>query len=711
MLRRVLVPALAASLVLALSPATSAARTGGRRVVLVTVDGTSIEDWTRAGVFSSLGAKGLLATRTATDTDDPVLLRAAAYTALGASGAADLRSTAARIDAGRSVLAGALGEALARAGLLATALGDASGRDVRDGPAPRAVMRTDGSIMFPPRDAQLPATDGAPTSKEDPTAPAGFRTDYAAMSAALDRALSWATVVVVDLGDAARADRTFVDRPASREPWITNALRRADAFVRVQRDRLGPDDTVIVASLVPPRARTDDGVQVAAVAMRGAAGTLTSGTTRRGGVVTLTDLAPTILERVGVAIPDDMQGRAVRIEPGGERNELNELDAAFVRARSARRALTRIWLTAAAALSLIAFLTIAAGRGRGSGQERIPRRLRDLVATGLVAAAAAPAAMLVAPALPGSSVAALGWWTLAIAIGSAIVARAALSPAGAIAAVALADVALVVGDLLAGTPLAARSPLGFQVAGGGRFYGIDEGLLGVALAGAAIATAAWLDGRRRPRLPILAAVPLAIVAVAAAAPAFGSKFGAGFTLVPAFGVFLVLAFGRRIDRVAMIGIAIATVLLTGSLAAADALSEPASRSHIGREIAGQTEVGALVVRKLTSFLEITVNTIWLPVSILIAVPILVFVWRRRNLLARGFWGTPARRAALIGVGVGCVAAMASNDTGIIVVAPALVVSAAAFYGPLLAPPAAVAARVRPSKPGAHTPNPSPTPEG
>ncbi|HJR18589.1 MAG TPA: hypothetical protein VJ922_02630, partial [Actinomycetota bacterium] len=60
MLRRVLVPALAASLVLALSPATSAAQTrAGGRVVLVAVDGTSIEDWTRAGVFSSLGAKGL----------------------------------------------------------------------------------------------------------------------------------------------------------------------------------------------------------------------------------------------------------------------------------------------------------------------------------------------------------------------------------------------------------------------------------------------------------------------------------------------------------------------------------------------------------------------------------------------------------------------------------------------------------------------------
>jgi hypothetical protein len=147
----------------------------------------------------------------------------------------------------------------------------------------------------------------------------------------------------------------------------------------------------------------------------------------------------------------------------------------------------------------------------------------------------------------------------------------------------------------------------------------------------------------------------------------------------------VLAAGRRLDRTAVTGVAIATVLMSAALAVADALAAPAARSHIGRELAGETPVVPLIARKLASFLEITATTIWLPVAVVIVVPAILLVVRRGGLLARGFWGAPGRRAALVGVAAGCVAAMVSNDTGIIVVAPALVVGAAAFYGPLMAP--------------------------
>ena len=687
MLRRVLVPALAVSLSMASSPAASAAASApGDRVVVITVDGTSIHDWTRAGVFGWLGSAGLLATRTATETKDPVLLRAAAYTTLGAGAPAELASTAARIDAGNGVLAGAMGEALKRRGLSATSIGDASGDDLRDGPGSRAVMHADGGIAFPGPGVAPPTEMIDALSKAEPGAPTGRITDYAAMASAFERALAWATVVVVDLGDTVRADRTFWERPASRRPWVDRALRSADVFARAVRDALNPGDTVIVASLVPPLARARIGARLAAVAMTGPRGALTSGTTRREAVITLTDLAPTILVRAGAAIPDEMQGRAARVGPStAPLLEAKAFDAAFARARSARWPVTRIWLFSAAALGLVAFLMVAAGRGRSPGPERIPRRSRDLVATGLIATAATPAAVLIAPQLPGSSIEVLGIWTIVLSIGAALLARIALGTGAGLGAIAWADAAIVIGDVLAGSPLASRSPLGFLVAGGGRFYGIDEGLLGVALAGSAVAVAGWLDGRLRPRRIWIGALPLVVVAVVTAAPSLGSKFGAGFTLVPAFGVLLVLAFGHRLDRVAVIAIAITTVLLVGGLAAADALAAPEARSHIGREIAGQTNAAALVVRKVTSFLRITATTIWLPVSIVIAAPMIVLLRRRANLLARGFWGSPARRSALVAVAVGCVAGMGANDTGIIVAAPALVVTAAAFYGPLLAP--------------------------
>jgi hypothetical protein len=132
-------------------------------------------------------------------------------------------------------------------------------------------------------------------------------------------------------------------------------------------------------------------------------------------------------------------------------------------------------------------------------------------------------------------------------------------------------------------------------------------------------------------------------------------------------------------------VAIATVLISASLAAADAIAAPEARSHIGREIAGDSPAGAIVARKISSFLEITGTTVWLPVALVIGAAVVIVLARRRDLIARAFWGLPGRRAALAATGVGIVLAMPSNDTGIIVVAPALAIGAAAFFGPMLEP--------------------------
>ncbi|MEX2554781.1 MAG: hypothetical protein WEB06_04015 [Actinomycetota bacterium] len=686
MLRRVLVPVLAVWIAWTAVPAASAhARQGSGRIVLLTVDGTTIEDWRASEAFASLGSVGLLATRTRTSSADQVLLRSAAYTTLGAGAAAEVEPGPPDTDAGRGVLAGALGEALSRAGLGAAAIGDASGEDRTDAPARRAAMRADLSIAVDPspgRPRLIPQT-----WRTDPSSPAGRRTDYQALLASLSRTLSWATLVVVDLGDTVRADQAFAGEPSDRAPWIARALREANDFTAEVRTLLDPGDTLIVASLVPPLARVRSGTHLAAVALSGARGLPFSGTTRRPGVLALTDLAPTILERAGVAVPEEMQGRAARFAASADPlRTAAELDAEFDLARASRQPLTRIWMILGAALSLMAFLAVAAGRGRAPDRERLPRRGRDLIATGLLAVAAAPAGFMLAPLL-GDGVAPVGWWALALAVGVATCARVTLGVRHGLGAIALLDVALVAGDLFAGTPLSARSALGIQIAGGGRFYGIDEGMLGVLLAGALVAGASWVDASVGAKgRAATAAVPLAAVALLAGAPAFGSKFGAPFTLVPAFGVFVVLAAGRRLDRAAAVGIGIATVLAASTLAVLDVLSSPESRSHIGRELAGGTPVGPLIGRKLSSFLEITGTTIWLPVAIVISVPVLLLLLRRMDLLARGFWGMPGRRAALVAAVVGGAAAMASNDTGIIVVTPTFLLAAAAFYGPLLAPP-------------------------
>jgi hypothetical protein len=656
------------------------------RVVVLTVDGTDIRDWVGSGAFSSLGATGLLAARTAAPSKDPTVLRASAYGSLGAGSSAEVDPRPRGESEGDATL-GLVGEALARRGLLATAVGDASGGDLKDAPSPLAVTRLDGTMATGPAERVAVRDADVSVSRPDATAPAGRRTDPAAVRAAIRDRLTWASLVVVDFGDTARADRTYAADAVARGPWMRRALDDAISLANDIDAMLGPEDTLIVASLVPPLERARRGIHLSAISIAGRSALPYSGTTRRAGVVSLTDLGPTILARFGIEAPAEMSGRTIRLIPSASPTSVAaKYDAEFARALESRRPLTRAWLGVSAALCLAALLTVAAGRGRAAGATAIPHGWRDALGVGFLAVAAAPAAFLLAPLLPGDSVPAIGWWTLGISVGSGLIARTTLGHERALGAIAFADALLYVGDLVAGSPLAGRSALGFQIAGGGRFYGVDEGMLGVLLAAPLVAAAVALDRvRSHRRALVVCAIGLTAIAFLAGAPSFGSKFGAPFTLVPAFGVFVVLAAGHRLHRSNVIGIAIATVLLSGSLAAADALSSPGAASHIGREISGHTAVGPLVGRKLTSLVKVTATTAWFPSTLVMAGSALVLLVRRRDLAGRAMWGKPATRAALWATVVGSFFALVSNDTGIITVAAAAPIVAAAFYAPLLAP--------------------------
>jgi hypothetical protein len=648
-------------------------------VVVITVDGTDIQDWANANVFTSPFGFGLLSTRTGADANDVGELRASAYATFGAGTAVAVGpgSRAGRHD---GAIVGLLGESISRApgGLVATAIGDGSGTDTRDAPASLAVMRLDGTAAISPFERLAASRASTDVSRPDPRSPGGRRTDPVAVRNVIRERLRWASLVVVDTGDTARADRTYADDASARAGWMRRALVEASVLADDVRAMLGPKDTLMVASLVPPATRVHRGVYLGAIAFTESSSLPTSATTRQDGVVTLTDLAPTVLQHFGEAAPAGMTGRPIRfVSASDARSSAVRDDWDYERALRSRQPLTRVWLIAAALLSALAFVTVAAGRGSPA---------RQLIGVGLLAAASAPAAFLIAPLLPGDSVVAAGWWTAAIAIGAATFARVTLGQGRALAATTLVTAVLYAVDLIAGSPLAARSALGFQIAGGGRFYGLDEGMLGVLLAAPLVAAGISADRSRDPRRATIAwTIVLAGLAVLAAAPAFGSKFGAPYTLVPGFGVFVTLAAGHKLDRKAVIGIAVATVLLSASLAVADALSSSETASHIGRELVGRTAVGSLVARKLTSLVKVTTTTVWLPAAAVIAGLAVLLLVRRRDLVARAMWGKPAARAALWGGVVGCAFALVSNDTGIITVAAAAPIIGAAFYGPLLVP--------------------------
>src|SRR5262249_8274403 len=152
----------------------------------------------------------------------------------------------------------------------------------------------------------------------DRGAPFGLRYDNDAVLRAFQTVWQPRSVVLVESSDLVREDayRAFAT-PPQRDRLLTQALERTDALVgRLLREVDVQRDAVMVVGPVHPA--RDVHLTVAALRAPGVQpGLLRSGTTRRPGFVQLVDIAPTILDRIGLKAPDSMEGRPFEIRDEG----------------------------------------------------------------------------------------------------------------------------------------------------------------------------------------------------------------------------------------------------------------------------------------------------------------------------------------------------------------------------------------------------------
>jgi hypothetical protein len=259
--------------------------------------------------------------------------------------------------------------------------------------------------------------------------------------------------------------------------------------------RLRDGDLLIALEAPPPEER----LLTMGVAGDGFEGLLTSDSTRTTGLVASTDLAPTILDRLGVPVPDEMNGEPIRAEGELDIDELSDLDGRMELTSKRRGPVAGqnllVWL------ALVA-LTSAIWRRRGA---RVALPLLALAGAYLplltLLTAALEPSLLAERLIVGAGAPLLAAITLALVPGWA-----------ALAVPCLATVAAYAIDLLAGTALIQLSIAGPNPAAGSRFYGIGNEIEAIVAAllplgvGAALASAAATrDGGRTAALAFLAA--------------------------------------------------------------------------------------------------------------------------------------------------------------------------------------------------------------
>jgi hypothetical protein len=425
---------------------------------------------------------------------------------------------------------------------------------------------------------------------------------------------------------------------------VSTGLRGLAKLVRELRG----EDLLIAIERAPP---SKDRALAIGVAGRGFDGDLTSDSTRIDGYVLSTDVAPTILERLGIGAPSQMSGQAIRAE--------GAVDVSRIEALGDRMAAIPVRRGPVIGVSLLVWLAVF-GVAALVSADRVSRIAMRLLALSVVYL---PLLLLAGAALESSR----EGEQMLVAVGAPLLAAATLRLLRGYRVLAFASGLVVLAyaaDAIAGSPLTSLSLLGPNPGLGVRFYGIGnelEATFGVlVVGGTGAALAGWGRGLAPRRAAIVFLIAGLLCAAIFAAGSFGADVGAAIVLPVGAAVAAVAIAGRR--RAAFLVLAAPLALLV-LIALADLLT--GANAHLTRSVldaGGLGELGDVAQRRLQlsahSFVR-PVVVVFLPlIAILAAV-----AFRRRERLRAWLEPFPAVRAGLLGALAATLIGAVANDSG------------------------------------------------
>ena len=473
----------------------------------------------------------------------------------------------------------------------------------------------------------------------------GSTIEGAGLTTASEPADGLAPLIAVDRGgDIALT----ADGACEREcPPGMSVVRAEFGELRGLVEGLRPGDLLIAFAA---GSRSEQPLWPTGIAGDGFDGNLTSDSTRTEGVVLATDVAPTVLEWLGIEVPDEMNGSPIRADGERDPAAVEELQDKLAD-RPSRDTVGLLpllaWLAVAGAVAL-------AFRGATA---RAAMRLFGL------ACAWAPFLLLVAAALDTGELASALLMGLGAVALAALTARFVPGHAGLAMACAVTVGAHAI-DVIAGSPYTALSVLGPNPGGGVRFFGIGNELEAILTTLTLIGAGAWLATREGLAPRAAAAWFLAIAAAAAIAFApgrFGADVGAAIVLGVGGATAAVLALG--VPR----GKAMLLVLGGGviALAALFAIDAALGGAHLSRTVLGAGEAGDIVDvldRRVTLMAGTFTDPVY-PELLVAAVVLLIAGFVRRAAVLSWFGTAWAARCGFLGAVAGILLGTLANDSG------------------------------------------------
>jgi hypothetical protein len=370
-------------------------------------------------------------------------------------------------------------------------------------------------------------------------------------------------------GSASHCPMTIVDAQGQADRIISSLVGR-------------PHTVVIVTGIGPPAGSHDAHLQAIYVAGTTPPGWLTSASTRREGLVNLTDLTATLIHAANTGsyrLPAAVDGNLFQASPDRLTAKAAADHLAAIRALSDAAARADVILVVAAGVLLVA-LTVSI-RARKFGIARWLAAIATLIPVTMVMAGAVPWSQTHAPTL-ALCLTVAGMCATLTAIGVAASERLNTS-IGVVAAAFTVTILSV--DAALGAVVQPGSLLNSKPTNGGRWYGFGNVTFAV-YACASLVLIGYLAQRldaasRRPS----AIITMAIVGVGVVAcdgwPSMGADFGGVLTLTPAVLWLLCALAGVKIKWPAALVSGAVAVALVAVISWLDWRRGPAMRSHLG----------------------------------------------------------------------------------------------------------------------------------
>lgn len=504
--------------------------------------------------------------------------------------------------------------------------------------------------------------------------PYSLKTDYQKLWDETQWFSKQSDVLVVQTGDTYRADefgQSTTDAMLAK--YRRQAVMEADAFIGRLSGSIDLDKDMIMIITPYPSAKAlaqSNSLTPFIAAGKGVRhGWGTSSTTKRAGVITNLDIAPTILGFFDIPIPTSMLGHDVDSVPTDKTPEqLLAFNDKLVTIYRQRPTLIQMFIGFQLMVLLTAFVMI-----------QFKKEWSLYMLPFLYSITFMPIAFLLMSLCQRDNI----FWTVIglAAVTAAMTYVSMKSLPGWIERIALSSLvtaaAIILDMLFNSASLMQGSALGYDVIAGSRYYGIGNEFMGVLIASVIVGTTALAQKYTlhiwNYILPILYAGVFYILI----SPDMGTNVGGSIAAFLGFGMVLALMWGVRINLNSAAAMAGSLVVILIAVFYMDSLRSVDMQSHIGQTADILREQGmisfiGIAARKLNRNIYLMRYTIWSPTFIASFAILLFLIYRPVGVLKDVLGEYPVLANGFKSAIAASIVAFLVNDSGVVASAMAMI---------------------------------------